>query len=225
MLKYDVMNVIFVSFRGIGKEGQQANRIQDTMNITVPSDLILRQISEGVILQVQISPVPYIRHDSTRPFSRPDSGRPTRPASRPNPGRDRPISPFTGWSSIVELPTRLDLEEEEVIAINSDNDSDYVPPETVYEPGSPRPDTRGPREEESEEPSPGPLREEGPVAPNIFTDSARGRGRGRGIPGIPVQCVAPFFRGSGSRRNFLGRVRPVVTNVNIIEDYESYGYI
>ena len=30
-----------------------------------------------------------------------------------------------------------------------------------------------------------------------------------GIPVIPVQWVAPFFRGSGSNRNILGRVRPM----------------
>ena len=57
------------------------------------------------------------------------------------------IFPFTDWSSIGELPTRLDLEEVEVIAIDdSDSDSDYVPPEPVYEPGSPRHAPRGPRE-------------------------------------------------------------------------------
>ena len=77
-----------------------------------------------------------------------------------------------------------------MIAIDSDSDSDYVPPEPVYEPGSPRPE---PREEEPEEPRPGPPREQGPGAPNIFTDFARtrGRGRGRGIPGISVQQVTP----------------------------------
>ena len=77
--------------------------------------------------------------------------------------------------------------------ITIDSDNDYVPPEPVYEPGSPRH---------------GPPREDGSGAPNIFTDSARARVRGRGRE-IPVQCVAPFFRGSGTRRNFLGRVRPV----------------
>ena len=68
------------------------------------------------------------------------------------------------------MPTRLDLEEEEVISSNSD----YVPPEPVYEPGSPRPE---PIEETSEDPRPGPSRDEGPGAPNVFTDFERGRER------------------------------------------------
>ena len=59
-------------------------------------------------------------------------------------------------------------------SIDSDTDSDYVPPEPVYEPGFPRPK---PREEEPKEPRPAPPREEGPGAPNIFTDSPRGRER------------------------------------------------
>ena len=66
------------------------------------------------------------------------------------------------------MPIRLDLEGEEVISSNSD----YVPPEPVYEPGSPRPE---PVEEAPENPRPGPSREEG--APNIFTDFERGRER------------------------------------------------
>ena len=157
------------------------------------------------------------------------------------------------WSSLGEMPTRLDLEETEVISIDSESYSDYVPPEPVYKPGSLRPE---PAEEAPEDPRPGPSRErepsgedpgvpniftdsasgterepsrEDPGAPNIFTDSVRGReeegpwasndfndsarprvrGRVRGIPGSPVQCVAPFFRGSGNRRNFLGSMRPM----------------
>ena len=83
-----------------------------------------------------------------------------------------------------------------------------MPPDPVYELGSPRSE---PIEEAPEDPRPGPPREEGPGAPNIYTDSARARvrGRGRGIPVIPVQHVAPFCRGSGNRRNFLGRVMPM----------------
>ena len=114
MSKYDVMNVIFVSSRGRGRQGQYANRIGDTVHITVPNDLILRLLPEGAILQLQIGPVPYIRQDSARPTSRADSGRSSRPASRPdsgrptsrqpNPARDRPISPFTDWSSFGEMP-------------------------------------------------------------------------------------------------------------------------
>ena len=93
-----------------------------------------------------------------------------------------------------------------MIVIDIDSDSDYVPPEPVYEPGSPRPEPRGPREEEPEEPRPRPPREEGHGAPNIITNSARGRGRGREIL---VQQVNPFFRGRGFRRNFIGVLRPM----------------
>ena len=121
------------------------------------------------------------------------------------------------WSSLGEMPTRLDIEEAEVISIDTDSDNDYVTPESMYEPGFPRPE---PVEEMPEDPRPS--REEG--APNIFTDSrerepsredwapsdftstrggerassyfdnsARPRvtGRGGGIPGTPVQCVSP----------------------------------
>ena len=168
MFKYDIINVIFVSSRARGRHKQQVNRVGDTVNITVPSDLVLRLLPEGAILQVQIGPVPCIKQNSARPTSRPNSGRSPRPTSRSNSGRDRTISPCTDWSSIGELPTRLDLEKEEVIAIDhSDSDNDYVPPEPVYEPGSPGPELRGSREEEPEEPRPGPPREEGP-GPQTF---------------------------------------------------------
>ena len=135
------------------------------------------------------------------------------------------------------MPTWLDLEETEVISIDSASDNDYVPPEPMYEPGSPRPepveeapeDTRPSKEERAPDiftdsarsRERQPSREDG--APNNFTDSTRGReraptdfdnstrprviGRGRGIPGPPVQCVSPFFRGTGNKRNFIGSVR------------------
>ena len=129
------------------------------------------------------------------------------------------------------MPTRLDTEETEVISINSsinsESESDYVPHSPMYEPGSPRPE---PVEEAPEAHKPEPSRQEGAPnipnsartepsraewAPNMFTDSrkrasngisARPRVLGRGIP---VQCVAPFFWGTGHRRYFLGRMRPM----------------
>ena len=63
-------------------------------------------------------------------------------------------------------------------------------------PGAPINFTDSARGREREAP-----REEGHEASNDFNDSARARirGRGRGIPGIPVQHVAPFFRGSGNK--------------------------
>ena len=139
--------------------------------------------------------------------------------------------------SLGEMPTRLDLEETEVISIDSDGDNDFVPPEPMYEPDSPKPELV---EEVPESPRPGPSKEEG--APNIFIysrereparedgapndfTSTRGReralsdfnnsarprdiGTSRGVPGTPVQHVSPFFRGTGNRRNCPGRVRPM----------------
>ena len=45
VILYDIMTVIFVSSRGRGRLGKgvnrQQNRLGDTVNITVPSDLIL----------------------------------------------------------------------------------------------------------------------------------------------------------------------------------------
>ena len=136
------------------------------------------------------------------------------------------------------MPTRLDLEEAEVISIDSERDNDYMPPEPMHDPGSPRPD---PLEEAPANPRPGPSREEEAPnipdsirsresepsreegAPNIFTDSTRGRerasddfdnsarprllGRSKGIHGVPVQHISPFFSRTGNRRHFLGRVR------------------
>ena len=98
------------------------------------------------------------------------------------------ISPHTEWPSIEEIPTRIDLEKE-VIEVDDDDDNDYEPPGPAYISNA-RPESREPREE-------------GPRAPNIFTDSARGRE-------IPVQRVNPFSRGRrGFRKNFLGKVRPM----------------
>ena len=78
------MNVIFVSSRGRGSLGQgvnrQQNRTGDTINITVPCDLLMGLLSQGAILQMQIGPLP-LRPELPRPTSRPDSGRSSRPDS------------------------------------------------------------------------------------------------------------------------------------------------
>ena len=232
------MIVILVSSRGRERQGNaQQNKIGDTINITVPSDLVLGLLSQGAILQMQIGPMP-LRPDSgrssrpdsarsSRTTSRPDSGRsprmtrPARPTSRcPNMDNERPISPFIVWSSLGEIPSRPDfeVEEPEVISVNSNSDNDYVPCSPIYEPGSPVEDY--PVQEAPEDPQPEPSREDrapnipnsarrepsrAEEAPNIFTDSrewasndisARPRNFGRGR-GIPVQCVTPFFRGTG----------------------------
>ena len=164
------MYVIFVSSRGSGRQGGDRQQVRpgDTINITVPCDLVMGLLSQGAILQMQIGPVPLrpelarptsrpddsgrsSRPDSARSLystSRPDSGRslrpsrPARPASRcPNMNNERPISPFTDWSPLGEMPTRLDVDETEIISINEiESDSDYVPHSPLYEPGSPRPE-------------------------------------------------------------------------------------
>ena len=156
------MNVILISFRDRGRLGQGVNRKQDsfgdTVNITVPCDLVMGVLSQGAILQMQIGPVPLrpklarptsrsdgsgrsSRPDSVRSArtnSRPDSGRfprktrPARPPSRcPNIENERPPSHFTDWSSMEEMPTKLDLEVEEAeiifITSNSYSDNDYIP--------------------------------------------------------------------------------------------------
>ena len=164
------MYVIFVSSRGRGIQGGDRQQVRpgDTINITVPCDLVMGLLSQEAILQMQMGPVPLkpelarptskpddsgrsCRPDSARPLyptSRPDSGRsprptrPARPAIRwPNMDNQRSISPFTDWSSLGEMPTRLDVDETEIMSINEiDSDCDYVPRSPLYEPGSPMPE-------------------------------------------------------------------------------------
>ena len=87
MFKYDIMNIIFPSSRARGRQEQQVDRAGDTVNITLPSQLVLMLLTEEAILLVQIRPVPYIRQDSAQPLSRLNSGRSSMPTSRPNSGR------------------------------------------------------------------------------------------------------------------------------------------
>ena len=164
------MYVIFVSSRGRGRQGSDRQQVRpgDTINITVPCDLVMGLLSQGAMLQMQMGPVP-LRPELARPTSRlddsgrssrpvsarslhstsrQDSGRspkptrPARPASRhPIMDNERSISPFTDWSSLEEMPTRLDVDETEIMSINEiESDSDYVPHSPLYEPGSPRPE-------------------------------------------------------------------------------------
>ena len=78
MLKYDIMNVIFVSSRARGRQehhGYQIHRAGDTINITVHSDLVYRLLPQWAILQIQIGALSSARSDS-----RPESAR-SRPVS------------------------------------------------------------------------------------------------------------------------------------------------
>ena len=154
------MKIIFVSSRTRRTEqDNRENRISNSVQISVPCELVMGLLSQGAILQKQIDPVP-LRPDLVGPVPRPDSTntRPnaanenTRPGvaqlnPRPNPGRsendltrpDRPVSrcppvrlvsPYTDWSSPSD--------NAEVITIPSEDD-DYVPRSPEYEPGSPGP--------------------------------------------------------------------------------------
>ena len=54
------MYVIFVSSRGRGRQGGDRQQVRpgDTINITVPCDLVMGLLSQGDIQQMQIWPVP-----------------------------------------------------------------------------------------------------------------------------------------------------------------------
>ena len=73
------MNIIFVSSRnrGTGQEREQENRPR-TVQISVPSELVMDLLAQGAILQVQIVPVP-LRADLARPAPRPESPDSTNP--------------------------------------------------------------------------------------------------------------------------------------------------
>ena len=132
-----------------------------TVQVSVPSELVMSILARGAILQVQIGPVPI--RPILRPASSPerpaeltplrpnapgedprpnpagrtniDPPRPERPVSRCPPTRP-PVDPFTDWSSQSD-------NNNEVISIpSSDEDDDYVPRSPLYEPNSPVPVSR-----------------------------------------------------------------------------------
>ena len=162
------MNVIFVYSRGRGTEHNRTGG--ETVHISVPCELVMGLLSQGAILQMQISPVS-LRPDLTRPSPRPDSVRtsPRPDAVRTNPRPDfgrsqtststperpasrcptaRPISPYTDWSSLTD--------QADVISVHNDNsDNNYVPRSPAYEPDSPGPNPV----EESEDWDPTPAEE------------------------------------------------------------------
>ena len=101
------------------------------------------------------------------------------------------MSLHSDWSSIEELPTGLDTEEDEVIEI--DEDEAYEPPEPIYEPASPRPEPR----------------EEGPRAPNIFTDNSNASGRGEESRERSKELASsPGKSGIWIKETFLGKAKP-----------------
>ena len=149
----------------IGQERKQENRPR-TVQISIPSKLVMDLLAQGAILQVQIGPVP-LRLNLARPAPRPERPESTNPRletsnirpnvaenSRPNPsgsGRsetditmpEKSLSrcPPTGpVSSYTDWSSLSDNDDNDVISVHSDgSDANYVPRSSVYEPESPGP--------------------------------------------------------------------------------------
>ena len=158
------MKLSFISSRRRQGQEDREEIMPGTVQISVPSELVMSFLTRGAILQVQIGPVPI--RPVLRPASSPerpepapmrpnppgddprpnpagrtniDPPRPERPVSRCPPARPvsrPPVDPFTDWSSLSD-------NNNEVISIpSSDEDDDYVPRSPLYEPNSPEPVSR-----------------------------------------------------------------------------------
>ena len=214
------MKLLFVSSRrnrGTGQEREE-NRPR-TVQISVPSELVMDLLAKGAVLQVQIGPVP-LRPDLARPAPRPERPESTNPrpeaetsnirpnvadeSSRPNPcgsGRsetdvtrpERPLSRCPSTRPVSQYTDWSFLSDNDVISVHSDrSDANYVPRSPVYEPESP-----GPQE-----------RDNSRIRASDRDSNERPRfplGRGS-----LLQRVSPFLRGIGQRRRHdLGRIRPM----------------
>ena len=201
------MKLSFISSRRRQGQEDREDIMPGTVQVSVPSDLVMRLLTRGAILQVQIGPVPI--RPILRPASSPerpepaplrpnapgedprpspagrtniDSPRPERPVSRP------PVDPFTDWSSLSD-------NNNEVISIpSSDEDDDYVPRSPLYEPNSPVPVSRpdiveqNPRQNDGES---SPTRRPGQINNNDNEERPRSPlGRGNFL-----KLVSPFLRG------------------------------
>ena len=228
MLLNVTVKLSFISSRRRQGQEDREEIMPGTVQVSVPSELVMSLLTRGAILQVQIGPVPI------RPILRPASS-PERPAEstplrpnapgeepRPNPaGRTNiahprperpvnrgpparpvsrpPVDPFTDWSS---------QSDNEVISIpSSDEDDDYVPKSPLYEPNSPEPVSRpdivdqNPRQNDGES---NPTRRSGQSNNNDNEERPRSPlGRGNFL-----RMVSPFFRGQRKRPQ-LGRIRPM----------------
>ena len=157
------MTLVFVSSRNRGteQEREQENRPR-TVQISVPSELVMDLLAQGAILQVQIGPVP-LRPDLARPAPRPErpestNTRPDASNTRPNVAAEDPRSNPSGRSETgLTRPERplsrhpparpmspytdwSSLSDNDVISVHSDgSDANYVPRSPVYEPDSPGP--------------------------------------------------------------------------------------
>ena len=234
------MNIIFVSSknRGTGQKREQKNRPR-TVQISVPSKLVMDLLSQGAILQVQIGPVP-LRPDLARPASRPErpestNTRPETSNTRPNvaaentrqnpSGRsetgltrpERPLSRHPPARSVSPYTDCSSLSDNDVISVHSDgSDANYVPRSLVYEPDSPGPV----QERENWVPTNGEEAQEETVVSSIFDSRNRTsdrdaidsneRPRSPLGSGTLLQRVSPFLRGIGQRRRHnLGKIRPM----------------
>ena len=209
--------MIFVSSRTRrseqdNRENIQSNRTSNSIQISVPCELVMDLLSQGAILQLQMGPVP-LRPDFARPGPRPERPDPTnarpeaeasniRPnnvaddsSSRPNPsGRsendvprpERPKSrcqPIRPASPFTEWSSLSD----NMISVPSEDD-DYVPRSPEYEPDSPGPIV------ETKNQNPGPNdNESGPSRRTVFSrDANEERSRPPLGRGNLLQRVSPF---------------------------------
>ena len=217
------MKLIFVSSRrnrGTGQEREQENKPR-TVQMSVPSELVMDLLAQGAILQVQIGAVP-LRPDLARPAPRPERPESTNPRpetsnirpnvaaenSRPNPsgsGRSetditRPERLFSRHpatrlvSPYTDWSSLSDNDENDVISVHSDgSDANYVPRSPVYEPESP-----------------GPVQERDNSRNRASDRDSNERPRSPLGRGSLLQRVSLFLRGIGQRRRHdLGRIRPM----------------
>ena len=180
-------------------------------------------LAQGVILQVQIGPVP-LKPDLVRPAPRPERPESTNPRPeaetsnirpnvtaenpRPNPsgsGRSetditRPEKPLSRCRPIRPVPqftdwsSLSDNDDNDVISVHSDGSNTYyVPRSAVYEPDSP-----------------GPVQERDNSRNRTSDRDSNERPRSPLGRGSLLQWVSPFLRGIGQRRTHdLGRLRPM----------------
>ena len=211
--------MIFVSSRTRRPEqDNRENRTSNSIQISVPCELVMGLLSQGAILQLQMGPVP-LRPDLARPGPRPERPGPTNPrpeaemsnirpnvvddSFRPNPNgrsendvprperpksRHQPIRPVSPFRDWSSLSDNA-----EVISVPNEDD-DYVPRSPEYEPDSPGPDV------ETEDQNPGPNDSESdPSRRTIFSTASRDaneeRSRSPFGRGTFLQRVSPFLRG------------------------------
>ena len=223
------MKLSFISSRRRQGQEDREDIMPGTVQVSVPSELVMRLLTRGAILQVQIDPVPIkpilrpassperpepapLRPNAPGEDPRPnpagrtniDPLRPERPVSRCPPTRPvsrPPVDPFTDWSSLSD-------NNNEVISIpSSDEDDDYVPRSPLYEPNSPVPVSKpdivdqNPRQNDRES---SPTRRPGQINNNDNEERPRSPlGRGNFL-----KLVSPFLRVQ-KKRPQLGRVKPM----------------